>query len=109
MLTPFLAIVGLFVMMGTGFVLFKLGKVDAAFSRQLSVTQMTVFYPCMIFTSLTGQLSFAQLAEYWVLPVAAAGIMIIGLAVNALVLKPFNRHWDPRTRRTADFCGLMNN
>ena len=109
MLEPFLRIVGLFIMMGAGFVLFKLKKADAAFSKQLSYTQMMVFYPCMIFTSLTRQLSFAQLAEYWILPVAAAGIMILGLAVNALVLRPFNRHWDPRTRRTADFCGLMNN
>jgi len=96
-------------MMGAGFVLFKLKKVDAAFSKQLSFTQMMVFYPCMIFTSLTGQLSFSQLAEYWILPVAAAGIMILGLAINALVLRPFNRHWEKRTRRTADFCGLINN
>ena len=109
MSSVFLRITALFLMMAAGFFLRKTNRVDDKFSKHLSVTLMTIFYPCMIFSSLTSKLSINELSYLWVLPVCAAGLMILGLLVGRLILPFFLKSWTPQEQRTAYFCSLMNN
>jgi len=109
MFPTFLRILSLFLMMGAGFALRKSGRVDTQFSKKLSVTLMSVFYPCMIFTALSFSLSLTELSRLWVLPVGAASIMVLGLLVTRAAMPPFMKDSPVPERRTIFFSGLINN
>jgi len=74
------------VLMALGFVARKRGMVSAVGTSEMVRILVSIVYPCLIFTSVT-RLSVQQLAENWIMPVAALAIAATGLVLGLIALR----------------------
>lgn len=92
-------VIGIFIMIAPGFILLKKGWIKDETVTSLSMILVWVFYPCLVFTSITESFTFASLLKVWILPVSVMAIFICGYLVG-LVLSPFI-HFSSRDQRGA--------
>ncbi len=91
-----------------GYALNRLRIIDKGFNRQLSLTLINVFYPCLIINLMVRNFTPATLLEYWVMP--AGLVFILGAGwVFGLMTRGFLKNRGEPTRRCYHFTCLMNN
>ncbi len=98
----------LVVMALVGYLLNRRKMISGDFNRQLSLTLINVFYPCMIITLMVRNFTPATLLECWMMPVGVASILAAGWLFGALTRRLLGRHAAP-TRRCYHFVCMMNN
>lgn len=98
----------IFIVMAFGFAARRRGVVDAAFNRMLSALLLNVFYPALIFSSLTNRFSLSGLAENILLPAGSFMILLCGWAIGAVILR-FYRFKNEVTGRLFHFQCALNN
>ncbi|MDD5706794.1 MAG: AEC family transporter [Kiritimatiellae bacterium] len=108
MLHVFFKTAAMFVVMFAGYAVRRRGLVDERFNRQLSLLLINVFFPSLIFESLTRNFTWRTLLSNWTLPAGSAMIMLIGWLVG-LACRPALRHQPRATACAFHFQCLMNN
>lgn len=109
MLTIAIQISAIFAMIGIGTFAAKRKWFAADFSTQLSLLLIRVFYPSLLFSAILRKYTLSQLATAWILPVGAAGIILVGWLTGLIAKHIFLRHANTSTRRAFHFSCTMNN
>lgn len=109
MLQTAIQILAIFAMIGVGVLATRRQWFPEDFSTQLSKLLLRVFYPSLLFSAILRKYTLAGLAENWVLPAGAVGIVAVGWAVGWVVKRFFVRHFRAPTRRAFHFACTMNN
>ena len=102
-------ILGIFAMIGVGVVATRRQWFAENFSTQLSTLLLRVFYPSLLFSAILRNYTLAKIAENWLLPAGAVGIMVVGGAVGWVAKRTIARHFRAPTRRAFHFACTMNN
>ena len=102
-------ILGIFAMIGVGVVATRRQWFAENFSTQLSTLLLRVFYPSLLFSAILRNYTLAKIAENWLLPAGAVGIMVVGWAVGWVAKRTIARHFRAPTRRAFHFSCTMNN
>ena len=102
-------ILGIFAMIGVGVVATRRQWFAENFSTQLSTLLLRVFYPSLLFSAILRNYTLAKIAENWLLPAGAVGIMVVGWAVGWVAKRTIARHFRAPTRRAFHFTCTMNN
>ncbi len=102
-------ILAIFAMIGVGVVATRLRAFPESFSTHLSKLLINVFYPSLLFSAILRRYTLAGLAENWILPVGAAGIIGVGWLVGWVAKRTLVRHERAPTRRAFHFTCTMNN
>ncbi len=76
--TLFINISSLFLMMVPGYILIRKNIISSTALKDFSQVIIKVFYPCLIFSSITKNYSLQQIFHSWQLPVAVFLILILG-------------------------------
>ncbi len=97
-----------FLMMVPGFAARKKGWIDNSSMLSLSRVMLYFCYPCLIFTSITGNYSLAELGGSVVLPIGSAMIMLVGYIVGYCYCRLKGGLGDGQ-RRSFIFQCTMNN
>jgi len=91
-----------------GYALNRLKIIDKGFNRQLSLTLINVFYPCLIINLMVKNFTPASLLEYWVMPAGLVFILLAGWLLGFLTLG-FLKNRKEETKRCYHFSCMMNN
>jgi len=91
-----------------GYALNRLRIIDNGFNRQLSLTLINLFYPCLIINLMVRNFTPASLLEYWVMPVGLVFILCAGW-VFGLLTRGLLKDRAAATGRCYHFICLMNN
>ncbi|MGN0886469.1 MAG: AEC family transporter [Candidatus Spyradenecus sp.] len=102
-------ILGIFAMIGVGVVATRRQWFAEDFSTQLSKLLLQVFYPSLLYSAILRNYTLAKIAENWLLPAGAVGIMVVGWCVGWVAKRYFVRHFRAPTRRAFHFACTMNN
>ena len=102
-------ILGIFAMIGVGVVATRRQWFAEDFSTQLSKLLLQVFYPSLLYSAILRNYTLAKIAENWLLPAGAVGIMVVGWAVGWVAKRTIARHFRAPTRRAFHFTCTMNN
>ncbi|MDR2849603.1 MAG: AEC family transporter [Verrucomicrobiota bacterium] len=108
MLLLFIKMLPLVLLTLAGYALSKLGRIDAAFNRQLSLVMLNVFYPCLIVSSIVRNFTWETLLQNWLMPAGTVFILVAGWLVGAATL-PLLKRQPEGTRRCYHFICMMNN
>ena len=108
MLPLFIKMLPLILLTLAGYVLNRLKWIDASFNRQLSLTMLYVFYPCLIVSSVVRNFTWETLLQNWAMPVGAVFILTLGWVIGLCTLPLLKRETEG-TRRCYHFICLMNN
>lgn len=98
----------IFVVMAFGYAARRGGIVDAAFNRMLSALLVNVFYPALIFSSLTRRFSASDLARNLWLPAGSFLILLIGWLAGAAVRRAVRFRSEATARMFHFQCALNN-
>ena len=109
MLSIAIQILGIFVIIGIGVFATRQKWFSEDFSTQLSLLLIRVFYPCLLFSSILRKYTLTALADQWVLPAGAAGVILIGWGIGWIAKRTLVRHFKAPTRRAVHFTCTMNN
>jgi predicted permease len=109
MLSIAIQISAIFAMIGVGVFTAKKKWFSDDFSTQLSLLLIRVFYPSLLFSAILRNYTLSALLEEWVLPVGAAGIILVGWSAGWLAKRTLLRHAKAPTRRAFHFSCTMNN
>ncbi len=109
MLQTAIQILAIFAMIGVGVVATRRGWFPEAFSTQLSLLLLRVFYPSLLFSAILRKYTLVRLVENWVLPAGAVGIILVGWCVGWVAKRVVARHAKAPTRRAFHFACTMNN
>lgn len=102
-------ILAIFAMIGVGVLAVRQRWFSEDFSTQLSKLLLRVFYPSLLFAAILRTYTLSGIAENWVLPAGAVGIVAVGWTVGWLAKRFFVRHFRAPTRRAFHFACTMNN
>ncbi len=102
-------ILAIFSMIGVGVLAARRKWFSEDFSTQLSKLLLRVFYPSLLFSAILRKYTLSGLAENWILPVGAVGIVAVGWSVGWVAKRFFVRHFRAPTRRAFHFACAMNN
>lgn len=91
-----------------GYALNRLKIINQSFNRQLSMTLINAFYPCLIIHLMVSNFTPASLMEYWVMPVALIFILCAGWVLGVLTVG-FLKNRAEETKRCFHFTCMMNN
>ncbi|MFO7937298.1 MAG: AEC family transporter [Kiritimatiellia bacterium] len=91
-----------------GYVLNRLKIIDKTFNRQLSLTLINVFYPCLIINLMVRNFTPASLLECWTMPAGLVFILCAGWFFGLLTRKLLCGE-KLETRRCYHFICMMNN
>lgn len=94
-------------LMAAGFVAGKRGLVSSVGMSEMVRVLIAVIYPCLIFSSIT-QLTVRELAENWIMPVAAVAIAGTGLSLGLIALR-FLKGIDQQRANAFLFQNTINN
>ncbi|MEI7900624.1 MAG: AEC family transporter [bacterium] len=108
MLLLFIKMLPLILMTLAGYVLSRLKWIDAPFNRQLSLTMLNAFYPCLIISAIVSNFTWETLLQNWVMPAGAVFILITGWLIGWFTL-PLLKKQTEATRRCYHFICQMNN
>lgn len=102
------AVVPVFLIVGGGFAMRRLGWLNAAADASLLKLTINVLIPCLIFDSLLGNQALTRAGNIFLPPVVGFLSIVLGLGISRLVSRWISA---PRedTRRTFDFCTAMYN
>ncbi|MDP8258733.1 MAG: AEC family transporter [Candidatus Aadella gelida] len=81
------AIAKLFVLMLVGYVLYRKGIFDDAFTDKLSLLLVKIIFPALIFTKIVSHFSFREYTYWWILPLLAIGLSVFGMIIGYLVYR----------------------
>lgn len=109
MLSVAIQITAIFAMIGIGILATRRNWFSKDFSTQLSLLLIRVFYPSLLFSAILRKYTLAELADKWILPAGAAGIVVIGWSVGWVAKRTLARHFKAPTRRAFHFTCTMNN
>ena len=82
--TLFINVGSLFLMMLPGYILIRKNILSAGALKDFSQVIVKVFYPCLIFSSMTRNYSLEQVMDSWQLPVAAFFILFVGYLIGLI-------------------------
>ncbi len=82
--TLFINVGSLFLMMLPGYLLIRKNILGKSALKDYSHVIIKVFYPCLIFSSMTRNYSLEQVMDSWQLPVAAFFILFVGYLIGLL-------------------------
>ena len=102
-------ILAIFAMIGVGVVATKWHWFPDDFSTHLSKLLIRVFYPSLLFSAILRNYTLEKIAENWILPLGAAGIMGVGWCVGWVLKRFAVRHFRAPTRRAFHFACTTNN
>jgi malate permease and related proteins len=108
MLLIFLKMMPLVLMALIGYLLNRTRVISNDFNRQLSLTLINVFYPCMIVNLMVRNFTPAGLAECWVMPAGLVFILCTGWFLGFLTRGMLSKE-HPATQRCYHFSCIMNN
>ncbi len=109
MLDIAIQILGIFAMIGVGVVATRCKWFPGDFSTHLSGLLIRVFYPCLLFSAILKTYTLEKIADDWILPAGAAGIIFVGWSVGWFAKRFFVRHHRAPTRRAFHFTCALNN
>ena len=105
MSTIAIQISAIFAMIGIGILATRRQWFSEEFSTQLSLLLIKVFYPSLLFSAILRKYTLSALADKWILPVGAAGIIFIGWTIGWIAKRMpphfsegqrrYNRHYRP--------------
>ena len=108
MLLILIKMMPLVLMTVVGYLLNRLKIISIDFNRQLSLTLINVFYPCMIINLMVSNFTPRTLLECWSMPAGLIFILCIGWTAG-LLTRGFLRKQREETRRCYHFSCMMNN
>lgn len=109
MLDTAIQILAIFSMIGVGVVAGKWKWFPEDFSTHLSKLLLRVFYPSLLFSAILRNYTLSATLKNMVLPLGAAGIIVMGWSVGWVAKRYFVRHFRAPTRRAFHFSCTMNN
>lgn len=109
MSTIAIQISAIFAMIGIGILATRRQWFSEEFSTQLSLLLIKVFYPSLLFSAILRKYTLSALADKWILPVGAAGIIFIGWSIGWIAKRTLLRHAKAPTRRAFHFTCAINN
>lgn len=104
-----LQILAIFGMIGLGFFIERRQWFPPSFSAHLSKLIISIFYPCLLFAAILQKYTLAKLAADWVMPLGAAGIILVGWSVGWCAKRWVMGRMRAPTRRAFHFTCTMNN
>ncbi len=81
------AIIKLFVLMLTGFFLFRSKMINEKFVDQLSLLLVSIIFPALIISKTITHFSFSEYSFWWTLPVAAIIFSLVGMLMGEIIHK----------------------
>ncbi len=108
MYSVLLKTLSIFLIIGFGYVLRRRGVIDAAFNRMLAMVLMNVFYPALIFSSLTRRFTIGAVIENGMLPVGSFLILFCGWCVGLAVCRAWRSGSFARKRMFHFQCASNN-
>lgn len=106
-----LQIIAIFGMIGLGVWMERRHWFPTEFSAHLSKLMINIFYPCLLFSAILQKYTLPNIAKDWVMPLAAAGIILVGWMLGVILIRytPFFGRMRAPTRRAVHFSCTMNN
>lgn len=104
-----LQILAIFGMIGLGIFVERQHWFPREFSAHLSKLMINIFYPCLLFSAILQKYTLAKIANDWVMPVGAAGIVLVGWLVGSFMKRTLMGRMRAPTRRAFHFTCTMNN
>ncbi len=104
----FAQLISIFLMIGLGILARRLNIIDHRDTGRLARLLMLLFYPALIFSSITTNFSVSTLLDRWTLPVGTFLMMLLGLAIGLVTLRFIPIPADGR-RRAFLFQAAINN
>ncbi len=106
--TLFINVGSLFLMMLPGYILIRKNILSAGALKDFSQVIVKVFYPCLIFSSMTRNYSLEQVMDSWQLPVAAFFILFVGYLIG-LIYNGFFGKGDVEHKKSMLYQFTINN
>lgn len=106
--TLFLNVSTVFLMMLPGYILIRKSIIRIESLKDLSHIIVKMFYPCLIFTSISSNFTIKDVIESWQLPAGVFVILVLGYIVG-LLLAGFFKTNDHRLRKSILYQFTMNN
>jgi len=106
--TLFFNVFTVFLMMIPGYILIKKNVIPESTLKNLSNIIIKVFYPALIFSSITKSYSIQEILNLWQLPFAVFLFCLIGYIIG-LAYNGFFKHKDPVRRRSILLQLTVNN
>ncbi len=91
-----------------GYLLNRMKVIDKVFNRQLSLTLINVFYPCLIVNLMVKNFTPATLLECWTMPAGLIFILCAGWGFGLLTRRLLKTEHQ-ETKRCYHFTCMMNN
>ncbi len=109
MLSSLFTILSIFVMIAIGVYLARRFNLAEGFSGDLSKLLINVFYPAILYASIVKTFTLEQILGQWVLPVGAAGLIVVGWLAGWLIRPFLRRKMTIQRRRAIHFSLTTNN
>lgn len=104
-----LQILAIFGMIGLGIFVERRHWFPREFSAHLSKLMINIFYPSLLFSAILQKYTLDKIIGDWVMPVGAAGIVLIGWTIGFFAKRTLMGRMKAPTRRAFHFTCAMNN